>query len=195
MSFGQEEGEDVIRNTFEQYKTAILNDRGEEAFQYVDSRTHAYYNKMAEVSRQADSLAVDSMDLLDKMMVLTIRHRATKEEIQSFDGKRLLIFAIKNGMIDKKSVGYQEIGAVSFEGKEMATGQLRTLGQDTPVYFDFHKEEGNWKVDLTSVFAISGAAMKKMFEESGEDENEMLDLILEMMTGTAPTSAIWHPIE
>lgn len=59
----------------------------------------------------------------------------------------------------------------------------------------FYKEEGTWKIDLTSLFPIGSMAFKKMQQESGMDENEYLFMLLEMLTGRKPGNEIWNTIE
>lgn len=48
---GQNNEENSVRNAFDSYKTAILNDKGEEAVNYVDSRTIQYYTDMLDLAK------------------------------------------------------------------------------------------------------------------------------------------------
>jgi hypothetical protein len=190
----QKKEEKLIRNSFENYKSAILNDKGEEAVQYVDSRTITYYSEILKKTKNADSIEVNNLGLMDKLMVFSIRHRATKSEILSFDSKGLLVYAIKEGMVGKNSVANNTIGDVKIDGT-FAKGQFIANGQKAPFYFHFYKEEDKWKIDLTSIFTIGTAAFKKMQEESGLNENEYLLSLLEMLTGRKPDNEIWKNIE
>ena len=56
------------------------------------------------------------------------------------------------------------------------------------------EEEGQWKIDLTSLFPVSTMAFKKMADESGENQNDYLFSLLEMITGKKPGTEIWQPI-
>ncbi len=188
----QDHETEAVRAAFENYKSAILNDRGEEAVNYIDSRTVKYYSDILEQVKQADSLTLESLSLLDKMMVLSIRHRSTKEQIDSFDGKGVLVYAIREGMVGKNSVANNGIGDITVDGS-FAKGQLNTNGQKAPFYFHFYKEDGAWKIDLTSLFPVSNMAFKKMVNESGQTENGFLLLLLEMISGKKPGKEIWEP--
>ena len=86
----QKKEQQKVRAAFESYQKAILNGRGEEAIKFVDSRTLSYYSDILISIKGDDSTAIEALGILDKLMVLTIRHRATKEDILSFDGKGLL---------------------------------------------------------------------------------------------------------
>ena len=190
---GQKNEEKLVRNAFENYKSAILNDEGEEAVKFVDSRTIKYYSDILELVKNADSTQVTSLPLLDKLMVFTLRHKATKEEILSFDGKGLLVYAINSGMVGKNSVAKNSIGETIIDNN-FAKGQFIANGQKAPFYFHFYKEGGNWKIDLTSIFSVSTAAFKKMVTDSGQEENDYLFLLLEMTTGKKPGSEIWEKV-
>src|SRR5688572_748402 len=93
-AIAQKKEEKAVRKAFEDYKTAILNDKGTEAVNYVDSRTLKYYGDIAELVRSADSAKIQTLTIFDKLMVLLIRVRATKEDILAFNGQSLLMYAI-----------------------------------------------------------------------------------------------------
>ena len=194
FTYGQKSEEELVRKSFDNYKSAILNDKGEEAVRYVDSRTIKYYGNILELVKTADSTKIESLSILDKLMVFIIRHRATKQDILSFDGKALLIYAIQNGMVGKNSVAKNTIGDVTID-KSFAKGQFIANGNKAPFYFNFYYEEKQWKLDLTSIFPISITAFQKMVEESEQDENEYLFSLLEMITGKKPDNEIWSKVE
>ena len=148
--------------------------------------------KMLDKIKKADSLEVNSLGIIDKIMVLSIRHQASKKEIQSMNGGGLLVYAIQKGMIGKSSVQRNRIGEVKLNGG-IAKGQIVSGEQITPVYFDFNKEKGVWKIDLTSVFSLGTIGFKQVLKKSGLKENEYLIQVLEQMTGKKPSTKIWNP--
>ena len=190
---GQATEDNLVRQAFENYKSAILTDRGEEAVKYVDSRTIKYYVDVVDLVKNADSTKVNSLPLLDKIMVFSVRHRTSREDILSFDGKGLLVHAIKSGMVGKNSVVNNSIGEVTIDS-EFAKGQFIANGQKAPFYFHFYKENGEWKIDLTSIFSVSNMAIKKMVQDSKQDENEFIFSLLEMMTSKKPGREIWEKV-
>jgi hypothetical protein len=183
----------AVVESFASYKSAILNDKGEVAVKYVDSRTISYYSKVLDLVKNADSSKVESLGLLDKLMVLIIRHKAPKEEILSFDGKGLLVYSINNGMIGKNGAANNSIGEVTVVD-DFAKGQLVVSDKPTPLAFHFYKEDDQWKVDLTSAFPASEAAFQQMVDQSGQAENEYLLSLLEMTSGKKAGSEIWQPV-
>ncbi len=183
----------LISNVFNNYKTAILNDKGEEAVKYVDQRTIKYYNDMLDLVKNADSAKVEKLSMLDKLMVLAIRHRTSKEEILKFEGRSLLIYAINSGMVGKNSVSNQNVGDITINDS-FAKGQFISSGQKTPFFFHFYKANSEWKIDLTSLFPISNMALKKMVETYGANETSYILSMLKMVTGKEPDSKIWQPV-
>ncbi len=186
--------EKLVTETFEKYKIAILNDKGEEAVEYVDSRTIDYYSNILKLVINADSSSVEKKNILDKLMIFSIRHRTSKANIKSFDGSSLFVYAIKSGMVGKNSVANNSIGTVSID-QNIAKGQLVVRDQKTPFYFNFNKEANQWKIDLTSLFEVSAMAFKKLADDSGQNVNEYLFSLLEMVSGTKPGPEIWQPVQ
>ncbi len=194
MAIAQKSEEARVRETFENYKKAILKDRGAEAVTYVDSKTVAYYSRMLDLALHADSLAVDSLVLVDKLMVLAIRHRTSRAQLLSFDGIKLIQYAIESGMVGKNTVANNSMGDVIIDHLT-ARGRLIVNGEQTDVYFQFNLEQGHWKIDLTSVFAVSSKAMESMIIESGQSENTYIISILQMISGKKPGPEIWLPVD
>jgi hypothetical protein len=185
---------DDVRATFEHYKAAIMADDGPEAIKYVDQRTLDYYGRILHSSLVDDSIAVDRLGLLDKLMVLSLRYRTPKIKLLAFNGSEILIYAIESGMVGKNSVMGNTIGEVTL-GDSKSEGQLVVNGNPTPVNLDFYEETDGWKVDITSIFELSETAFRQMVEESGQSENEFLQMVLDMVGGGKPFNPIWNPVK
>ncbi len=104
-----------------------------------------------------DSLAIDRMNILDKLTVLTARHYISDEKLLVMDGSSFLKYAIDQGMVGKNSVMNIEVDEVEVNGS-FAKARLYSNGVKSPAFFEFNKEKGKWKIDITSVFesSISG---------------------------------------
>ena len=192
-SYAQTDKELVLK-AFDNYKKAILADKGEEAVNFVDSRTVNYYADILEKVKKSDSVAVDAMGIIDKVMVLSLRHRAPKKELLSFDGKELIIYAINNGMVGKNGVANASLGAVTTKG-DFAKAEFLVHGQKTPFFFHFYKESNAWKMDLTHLSSLGETGFKQLVKDSGKSENTFLMDLMGMLTGTKASNAIWQPIQ
>lgn len=181
----------AIEACFTQYKVAILNNNGQEAIKYIDKTTVDYYAEMVECAKTIKSTELQKLSFLDKLMVLSLRHRATAEQLNSFTGESVLVWAVEQGMIGKESVQNITIGKVDIEGLN-AKGQFVNLGQATPFYYEFNKENDAWKIDLTSIFKVSEKALLQAARMQGMNSQEFIYYMLEMVTGEEVDPNIWY---
>jgi len=182
----------LIEQAYSDYKNAILNDEGEEAAKYVDSRTMAYYVDILENTRTADSIAVESLGIMDKMMVFLVRHRTEEKLLKSFDGRQLFVHAVEEGMVGKESVAQSDIGKITIDNN-FAKAQVINGGRRMPIWQHFYKENGQWKLDLTSLFPAAEFPFHKGLQQMDQDENEFIFMLLQLTTGEEPGPEIWEP--
>ncbi len=185
--------EELVRKAYDNYEACLLNNNGDNAVRYVDSRTIKYYSEILDLVKNADSANVDTLSIFDKLTIFTIRQLISKEDILSFDGKKLLTYSINIGMNEKNSFDKTSIGDVIIVDN-FAKGQFIINGQEMPYFLHFYKEE-QWKYDMTSTFTILIPAVQKMADASGLSENEYIFTMLTMLTGKKPTREIWQPIK
>ncbi len=184
-----------VKQTFSNYKQSILKGDGEEAVKWVDTNTIAYYGKMLGLALDADSAKVADLNLMDRLTVLSLRHRMSRSEIAGMDGRQLFVHSIKKGMVGKNTVANVEIGAIKIDGST-AEGQLEANGQKSPLNFGFSKENGQWKLDLTSLFGPTTAGLKQMIAGQGMSENEFIIRALQMTGDGKPVNnTIWRPMK
>ncbi|MFK8054796.1 MAG: hypothetical protein AB8F78_01645 [Saprospiraceae bacterium] len=183
-----------IRATFDGYRAAVLANEGQQAASFVDSKTIQYYAGLLENTLTADSTEIESLTLLDKVMVLMMRHRLPEEKLLSTNGKGLLVYALDEGMISKSSVENNVLGQIEII-EEYANGEILVNNESSPVKFGFSKEDDKWLLDLTAVFPIGEIAFQKMVEDSNQAENDYLFFLLELIKGERPTAQIWQPIK
>ena len=187
----QQSVETEVQQCFDNYKAAILEGRGEDAARLISQSTEDYYTKMRKVTLNADSAEVSGMGLIDKLLVLIARLKVSRSEMEAMDGIGFFVYAVDEGMVGKESVINLELGNVEVTGNS-ATGQITVNGQATPLSFTFYRE-GPWKLDLTSIFDGTSAALNQMVQQSGMAENAFIMLTLQGLTGTYPDPDIWHP--
>lgn len=191
--FSQNSESESVLKSFEKYKNAVLNDKGKIAADYVDSRTMKYYSDVLEKVKTADSTEVSAMGIIEKLTVLSIRHRASKKEIISFNGRSFFEYAITSGIVGKNSVMKSTLGEINTNGN-FATAELFINERKTPFYFHFYKEDNIWKMDITNLFSLAVFTLNKTIADSGKSENDFILNILEVMNGKKPTDEIWKPI-
>ena len=87
--------EQLVKNSFDNYKKAILTDDAKAALAEIDSRTKRYYQDLLAKTKTLDSTEVDKLSVIDKFTLLVIRHKLSKEEILKMTDHDLFLYAIE----------------------------------------------------------------------------------------------------
>lgn len=184
-----------IVKVFETYKKGILSGDSKMAIAQLDKNSINYYQEVLDISLRADSVQINQLEVLDKLMVLSIKHKVPKEELIKMNGLQLLNYSIDNGLIgNKNSINEVEIGQVDING-EIAYGQFIVKKQKTPLYFGFTYDQTQWRLDITSVFEPTGFAIRKLVEMQNKSANDVIIAMIESTTpGIKVTKDIWKPI-
>ncbi len=185
--------ETLVRQCFDGYKEAVMEGRSEDAVAYLDQNSIEYFNDLLGLSQSADKATVQSLPLMDKMMVIAIRQNAPKDLILNGDATQILNYAIEEGLIGKNTVANNSIGAVKLDGRH-ASGQLVMGSTPLEMYFDFNQEGRDWKLDITSIFPATASTLESLQKLSGLEEDEYLFNLLETLTKSRPTDKVWDPV-
>lgn len=182
----------VVREVFEKYKEAVLASKGDDAVKYVDTNTIRYFDRILNDVKTADSASLVRKSLVDRLMIFTIRHKAAADDIAAFDGRQLFVYAINTGIVAKNAIQNNGVGEIRIDGNK-ANGQFIFFGQKAPFHFEFNNEEGQWKMDLTSVFPMTEVGIRRFMGQTGLNENDYLLGMLEMVSGSRPGPQVWRP--
>jgi len=182
-----------IRECFDQYKQAILNQKGEEAVHRVDSSTLRYYALMKDAALNAKEQEVRNMTIVDKLNVLGFRHRIGIGQLQRLSEQELFVFLVDQGWIGREGVADGGLGQISISGNT-AEGEFLSRGQKTPLKFSFVKEDGMWRLDLTAQLPMVSQGMKAAISKLGVTEDEFIANMLEIISGKPVTKDIWEPL-
>ena len=182
-----------IRACFDNYFAALKAGDGNMAASLVDNNTLKHFDHMLELARSADSATVSGLDAMDQMTVLSMRMQVPAEELRSLDARDAVARSVSKGMMADGGPEGLGLGDVTVEG-DKASAPLKMYGFPTPAKFSFQREEGQWHIDLTSLFDLSRQAFGQM-ASGGEEGNAMLMQMLEENTGMAVPASVWHPVK
>ena len=184
-----------IRKCYEGYKSSILNQSGNAAVRFIDQNTISHYTTMLDYAKTIKSKELQKLPLIDKIAVLTIRHHATIEDLNAMDGKTLFIWATNKGMLGDENLEKNTLGDVVVE-KNKARGGILLDEKNTPASLKFAKEQGWWKIDLTSTFKAAETVMQILRKKTNMDEREFIFYMLEISSGKEVDQNIWYrPLE
>lgn len=180
-----------VRACFDNYFAALKAGEGEKAAALVDQNTMQHFERMLDLARNADSVTVSALDAMDKVTVLSMRMQVPPAELRTLDARAAVARSVSNGMMADGGPEGLGLGDVTVEG-DKASAPLKMFGFPTPAKFGFQREDGQWRIDLTSLFDLSRQAFGQMAGGEGEG-NAMLLELLEENTGMSVPGSVWHP--
>jgi hypothetical protein len=184
---------EAVRAVFVGYKSAILNSRGDEAISYLARPTIDQYEKYRILALTAPEDELRGEGFMTRMQVLMLRQRVPLEKLEAMDGHALLVHAVNEGWIGKNSVSGVELGEVQINENFAAAGVL-LAGAPSPQVFQFMGEEGTWKLDLLFTLKAAEPALRQKAKEAGMEEDQMILLLLETVSGRRADPNIWKPL-
>lgn len=191
-SAARAQDEELVRRAFAAYKTAILQQDGESAVALVNKATLEYYAHMMDMALEAPEPDVRRLTPVNKIMVLSLRHRVPIGDLRSMTPERLVTYAVDEGWIGKNSVIDSEIGDVQVFNTDASADYIKG-GDPTPLKYRFSKENGDWKIDLTALMPMADQAMSTMIKERGFDEDAFIVSVLESVSGMKVSPSLWQP--
>lgn len=191
MAEAQEEERSAVRATFAAFRAAAGAGDGARAVELLDHATFDYYDRMADLARSAPAARVRSLGLLDRLVVLSIRHRLTPEEVAALDGRRLVEVGIRDGWLGGGATARTELGSVTVAG-DVATSTAFLDGGADPHVLVFQREGEAWRFRLTSTNAAAAEALDAAARQSGLPPDAFLESLLERATGRPVLPAAWE---
>ena len=183
-----------VYQAFAAYKAAILEANAEKTLALVDSNTIQYYGAMLDHALNSDETTVRALDMMDLLMVMSIRHRVDPEHAKAMNATSLLEHGVNSGWIGKESVMGMDVTHIDVEG-DQAAATFTASNVQAPVPFQFNREGGTWKIDLTSIMEVSGSAFKQLAEQQEVTEVDLIFMLLGMISSKeVDQSSIWVPI-
>lgn len=186
---------ELIRETFAAYRQAVLARDAHKVVELVDRNTIGYYDRILSYAMEADSSKVRAFELFDQLIVLGIRQSVPAEKITGMDARALFVYTIEQGMIGEGNLQDLNVGEVEALSDSSARAQVTVHGQPQPLFFYFNRENGIWKIDLTSMFPEARIVVIKQMERTGLSQDEYINETIELQTGQKPRSDLWHPID
>jgi hypothetical protein len=167
---------------------------GEEAVKFIDSKTIDYYGEILEKVLYSDRNVVMKESIINRLMIFRIRHSVQLEKLEKMDAIKLLEYSINNGWVGKEAVAGYFIRNVKIEG-DSATVELYKGDKKPGVNYKFYRENGQWKINFTSLFLITHYAFKQQAKKSGyDDEDAYIFDLIEALSGKRVSEDIYEAL-
>jgi hypothetical protein len=182
--------EQAIRQAFQQYKQALLDQDGERAAALVTHNTLDYYGEMRDLALDATRDEILDRRLIDRLTIALYRV-LLGPTLEQVNARQLFVFSVDEGLIGSRSdVAGLEIGDVTVSG-DFGTANATSEGQEAPLVWEFRREGDQWKLDLEALFPVSNLVLQNAAEEAGLTENQLIYRTLEARTGQRIGAEIW----
>lgn len=185
---------EAVRQTYNSYKEAILNQNGREALPLVTNTTIQYYDRMKEAVLKSPEAEVRQLSTANKMFVLLVRQRMTADSLQGMTPEEFFVHSINQGWVGKNGVLNSDIGKIEVSGQHASAEHL-SGGKTTSIKYRFAKESGKWKLDLTAIMALADQAFKQVMRIQGMEEDELIFSLIESGSGRKVSKDIWKPLQ
>ena len=173
------------------YKRAILAGDGEAAVELIDRKTIKYYDELLEKILYADSVTMVSLPIVDQISILLARQTIPLKVLKRMDGSSFFVHSIDAGWTGNGGVR-GEIGNIEiFE--DWAVGYQMKDGEPTPIGLRFNRENGAWRLDLTSILLYANIILTKYVDAQPLSRRVFLQTTVEQMSGVVSTDTMWHP--
>lgn len=192
LAQGPQSDEALIRQVFLNYKEAILQQRGETAVSLVNRATLQYYARMKYVALEGEEREVRRLSPMNKIMVVSLRHRVPVESLRAMTPEQLFTHAVEQGWIGKNSVLDSDIRQVQTFRNDASAEHVKG-GTPTKLKYRFTKEDGKWKLDLTALTPVADRAMSMLIQKEGVDEDTFIVSLVESVSGKKVSPSIWQP--
>jgi hypothetical protein len=191
--FAVADEKEAVAATFRGYKQAIIAQNGAEATGWVTKSTLDEYQTWVQWARSATRKEVEALPFASRIQVLMIRHRVDAATLREADGGAIFALAVDRDWTGKAGVNRMELGEVEVKD-DKATGKCLVSGKQVGMDFEFLKENGKWRIDLSALTKLSGPSLQAAVAQSGVAENTFILQMLEKMSGKRPAESIWDPV-
>lgn len=191
FAFGQDK--DQVIQTFNAYKSAILENKGTQASELISERTKDFYDLMIQHALESDSATVDDLPFFDKFTVLIMRHSIPKDQLLVMDSKGFFKYSVEHDYFEKESIIGAKMIEVTVEGN-FAQCKMMLNNEEVPYPFNFYKENDKWQFDLISLMKVTTGYLVDFINSSDYTVNDLIFEALFRQNGKPPKPSIWQPM-
>ncbi|MGH1334927.1 MAG: hypothetical protein ACRBFS_02290 [Aureispira sp.] len=181
----------LVIASFNTYKKAVDSQNGQAATQQLSSSSIRYYDQVLDHVLYSDKEKITRLSSGDMMQILGLRLFFPKEQLLQYNGAQLFQAMVDNKFTARKQLAKTTIGKVAVKGNN-AKGQMVLEGKASPIFFDFRKEEGVWKLDMTTTVIMT----TKHVDQQAKAVQLSVPAFLEtaMQLTEEEKNTIWQPL-
>ncbi len=149
-----------IRKSFQDFSKAFFGRDGKSAINHLSKNTFLYYDRIIPLARYQDDAGLSNLPPVDLLACLSLRHRYSARELRSINSRKIVLDALDRMTFPAGAPHFLGIGdiRITIPGKQAIAPVLLAPGEwHQDIKVSFVKENGEWKIDPTSIFpAMAG---------------------------------------
>lgn len=185
---------ELVKNCFEEYKTAVTKRDGIKARSVADKETISFYDRVIKHARFSTKSELNKAGLSEKLIVFSVRQNVPLYSVRNFSGDQLFAYMISNGLIDNSTMSFIDLGEIELINNA-AQAPVIVGGQKAPFTLRFKKEKGIWKINISSLLIITDLALTGKINQAGLTEELFIDQLLNKKKGyKGSKNRYWEPL-
>ncbi len=144
-----------VRQVFQKFSDAFFARDGRTASSHLSQQTFVYYDRVIPLARNEDDAGLSALPPLELFSCLALRHRYSPEELTGLDSRNLVLDSFDRMVFPAGAPHFLDIGEIRITtpGVEAIAPVFLPPGEwHEDILVTFRRENGEWKMDLTSVF-------------------------------------------
>ncbi|HHH49906.1 MAG TPA: hypothetical protein ENK52_02885 [Saprospiraceae bacterium] len=184
---------ELITEVFQNYTSAIKNNQGMLAAEYLDQKTLDWFDKLLDMSLNAPKSELQKSNMLSKVTVLSIRQEHSKKEIKALNNKAVFAFALDKDLYHQDSTKQFTIANLKI-GNPRAVAAVNINGKEVPgKYIKFLKDKDGWKLNFAAMINILNDQATGRLVENIPAENRKAIHIVRKLSNKPIKRNIWKP--
>ncbi len=172
-----------VRKSFRQFSKAFFARDAGTAASYLSQRTFTYYDRIIPLACNEDDAGLSTLPPLELFSCLALRHHYPPEKLKELDSLKLLLDSFDRMAFPAGAPHFLDIGSVRITtpGEEASAAVFLAPGEwHEDVLVTFRRENGEWKMDLTSVFDALAGKIEPHLHDSSSSRAERALYYLQM---------------
>ncbi|MEW6747066.1 MAG: arylsulfatase [Planctomycetota bacterium] len=132
---------DAVVKSFQEYKSAILEQEGQVAVGPVTKRTVDEYQHYVDWALSADRNTLELLSFINRFQVFLLKHRIPADTLRQLDGQSVFAYAVDRDWIGKNGVIRTTLGKVDVANNR-ATAEVLIGGKTVLVPGSAHAQSG-----------------------------------------------------
>jgi hypothetical protein len=189
----------AVRQSFQGLKTALLQNRGEDAAGLVSLSTLALTEQARDLALYGTQAELEAQPTALLVAVLSLRQSIPPRDLESMPAHELVAHVVNADLTRDAPVAGIDIGGVRVD-RQTALADIVSTRPFPVSQLRFNKEQGVWKLDLSEV-AYGDTAIDRVARRlspgstAGQRSlrNEMILAMIAMQSGSGIDASIWEP--